>query len=121
MVTFLRKIFKPKLSREAFIAYYYKLPDSVSISWQRDGGFIVGSVKAGNHKFMTQGKNADDFIEMVNDSIIAVHDIPEDYIDVLRKNKTYLPSDEEWLKLNNGKVMKSRFSFIKEKRVLQRI
>lgn len=115
----LRKLFTPKLAREAFEAYFYRLPNNVRVSWFRDGKFIVGKVVAGEREFMTQGKNVDDFIEMVNDAVYAVENIPKNYIYTLRKIKTYEPSPAEEAKLRNLDVKKSELNFNKQKKVLE--
>ena len=122
MMKFIKMFFKPKLSREAFIAYFNKLPDTVEVSWMKDGGLIVGKVIAGDNEFMTQGRNADDFIEMVNDAVITAYRIPESYIEALKKTgKTYLPAKEVWINLNDGKITRSKFSFEKKAEVLRAV
>lgn len=110
---------KSKLSRVALIAYFHKLPDVIQVKWFRDGKFIVGEVIAGEHKFVTQGKDADDFIEMVNDSLIAVSSIPKEYIEAVRHYKTYKPQAEEEQKLRNGSIKGSIISVKKDERVLR--
>ncbi len=104
-----RYLSKPKLSREAFEAYFHRLPDGIEVNWRRDGKFIVGSVVADGKKFVTQGLNADEFIEMVNDAVITVFDIPEDYIDAINKSKAYSPTAEEYKRLNDNKISHSSF------------
>lgn len=83
------------LSIEAIEAYYHKIPNSIQVSWERDGDMIVGTVKAGNHEFYTQGKDADDFIEMVNDAVYTVYEIPFEYLDVIERLKPFSPSLEQ--------------------------
>lgn len=114
-----RIIFKPRLSREALEAYFFRLPNAIQVSWFRDGKFIVGKVNAGEHEFMTQGKNADDFMNMVNDAIYAVEDIPEDYIDVIQKMRTYKPPATEEAKLRNNQVANSVMALNKQEEVLR--
>lgn len=114
----LAMFFAPKLSKEAYVAYFHKLPDTVAVSWFRDGELIVGKVVAGDNEFMTQGKNAEDFIEMVNDAIITVYGIPKNYIEAL-KIKAYQPPPEVWTALNDGKITQSKFSFEKKTEALQ--
>lgn len=118
-MSFLTSFFKPKLAKEAFFAYFYRLPDVIQVKWFRDGDFIVGEVTAGEHKFVTQGKTADDFIEMVNDAIIVANSIPQDYIDVVRQYKTYRPSLEEENKLKNLSIKGSIISVRKDEKVLE--
>ena|SRR3989344_8177860 len=113
-----RHFFKPKLSQEAFAAYFNRLPDDINVSWHRDGKFIVGNVVAGEKHFMTQGLNADEFIEMVNDSVITVFNIPEDYVDIINKSKAYSPTKEEYRNLNDNKISHSSFGFKKREDAL---
>jgi len=110
---------KPDINRESFEAYFHKLPNNIQVSWSRDDKFIIGHIKAEEKEFMTQGYNADEFIEMVNDAVIAVYDIPEDYIDVLRwSKKTYSPDPEQRKLLEDANVRSGNFGSKKE-RVLQ--
>ncbi len=111
-------LFKPKLSHEAFVAYFNRLPDGIKVNWHRDGKFIVGNVSADGKKFMTQGLNADEFIEMVNDAVITVFNIPEDYVDVINKSKAYFPTEEEYRKLNDNKISHSSLGFKKREDAL---
>lgn len=119
-MNFLRRIFgKSTLSREALIAYHDKLPEVISVRWFRDGKLIVGEVEIEGNKFFTQGTNADDFMEMVNDAIITVKDIPKDYIDTIRDTKTYKPSLEEENKLRDAEVNGSIISAKKNRKVFE--
>lgn len=107
------------IDRDAFEAYFHKLPEKIQVSWLKDGKFIVGRIKAEEKEFMTQGYNVEEFIEMVNDAVIAVYDIPEDYIDVLRSSKkTYSPNPEQRKLLEDANVRSGNFGSKKEK-VLQ--
>ncbi len=81
---------KPRLSREAIEAYLNRLPDVIQVDWVRNDDFIVGEVKAGEHTFMTQGKDAQDFIDMVNDGVVMINKIPKNYREIILK--TYIPS-----------------------------
>lgn len=111
-----KKIFcKPEISQEAFDAYFFRLPEKVEVGWFRDGNYIVGKVKTDKKEFMTQGVNPQDFIEMVNDAIYTVSNIPEDYIDILRKVKTYSPPPQEKKKLEDLNIKKSFISLEKQK------
>jgi len=49
-------------------------------SWE---GIPWREVKAEDQEFMTQGVGGDNFIEMVNDAVYSMYDIPEDYIDAI--------------------------------------
>ncbi len=104
---------------EALVAYVQKLPDNVRVSWVRDGKFIVGEVEAGSHKFKTQAHSASEFIMMVNSAILAVHEIPEDYSELVARFKVYTPRPEEFKKLDDAAIKKSSFSSARnEKEVL---
>lgn len=113
-----KHLFKPKLSHEAFVAYFNRLPDNIEVRWRRDGKFIIGNVVANGKKFMTQGLNADEFIEMVNDAVITVFNIPENYVDVINKSKAYSPTEEEYKKLNDNRISHSSFGFKKREDAL---
>ncbi len=101
MLHFLKRFFEPDLPRESFIAYFNRLPDSIEVEWKRDGNFFVGRVKAGEYEFVTQGRNAREFIDTVNSSVSIVYDIPRRYIDLMMKVKTYLPADPRQLEALN--------------------
>lgn len=112
MTNFIKHIFfRPRLSREAWLAYFHRLPDTIEVDWQRDGGFIIGRVRAGEHRFCTQGRNAREFIEMVNDAIYAVFDIPEAYSGTL---KSYAPNHEDMQKLADGSIPAHAFNLKKQ-------
>jgi hypothetical protein len=95
--------------KEALIAYLHRLPDRIQVSWFRDGDFIVGEIKAGDHEFKTQAFSADEFVTMVNSAILAVNDIPDDYADLVSRIKVYEPRPEEFEKLNNAAIKRSSF------------
>ena len=107
----LDKLFKPEIYPEAFFAYFHKLPNEIQVAWFRDEGMIIGTVTADDKEFMTQGVDADDFIHMVNESLITSFDIPTDYFDVILKVRSYAPKPEEYKKLNDRKVQKSILGF----------
>lgn len=109
--------FKPNLSREALVAHLNKLPDNIEVDWFRNGDLIVGKVIAGEHTFMTQGKNAKDFIEMVNDGVNMINRIPKDYRDVIIA--AYKPPLEEIAKLENKDITKAFIFAHKNNEVLQ--
>jgi len=112
---------RPKLDSAALLAYLNRLPDGIQIHWFRDGDFIVGEVKAGGHIFMTQGKNAEDFIYMVNDAVISANKIPEDYIKFVRGIKTFIPPESELQKLRDQTVSGALISFQKNKEEVLKI
>lgn len=118
-MSFIKSLFKSKLSKEAFEAYFYRLPSTVEVSWFRDGKYIVGNIKANGQEFITQGLNADDFIEMVNDAVYAMFDIPDEYIDLIKTFKTYSPPTQEKQKLENTSINSSVIKLIKDEKQLQ--
>ncbi len=95
---------------EAFWAYYNKLPKRIGVTWWRDGELIVGEVLAEGVAFKTQGKSAKEFVDMVNDSLFAVYEIPIDYFALLEGNKFH-PSPEGFQKLNDMAIKKSDVNF----------
>lgn len=107
--------FKPKLSEEALEAYYNRLPEKVEVNWSRSGNFIIGEVTADGKSFMTQGKDADDFIFMVNDAILAFNEIPEDYQPRVRSSFAYNPPADELNKLKNASIKNAILSFQRKK------
>ena len=117
---FFRKIFfKPDLAQEAIEAYFYKLPDNIQVKWKRDGEFIVGWITAGDNEFMTQGYSAKDFIDMVNDAVYTYYEIPEDYVNVLSKFKSYSPPLKEVKRLENNDITEYSFGFKKNEEILK--
>lgn len=112
-----RKIVKPEIFPEVFFAYYHKLPDKIQVEWFRDGEYIVGNVIAGDKQFAAQGVDADDFIKMVNESVVLAFDIPQNYIDLILKNKLFVPSSiEERKKLEDLSIIRSSFGFVNSKK-----
>lgn len=109
------------LSREAIKAYFQRLPDTIQVTWFRDSGYIVGKIKAGENEFVTQGKNAEDFIAMVNDAVMTVYDIPVEYDDLIKSIKTYSPHLRELAKLEDMGVTKAQLTFYKNKDVLKAV
>src|SRR3989344_7851243 len=105
---------KPSLTQEQFFAYFHKLPDGISVDWKRDGKFIIGKVQAGDFEFMTQGKTAEQFVDMVNDAVLTVFDIPRDYVDILREVKSYNPPEDAWRSLCDQSVKKSYIAIKKD-------
>ena len=97
---------------EAFWAYFHRLPQKISVEWFRDGKFIVGRIDAEGDKFMTQGVSADEFIEMVNDALFSFYEIPVEYFGAL-KSRSFVPKPEEYEKLNDAAVVKSKMGLEK--------
>ncbi|MEK7643979.1 MAG: hypothetical protein AAB390_01605 [Patescibacteria group bacterium] len=111
-----KRIIKPEIYSEAFFAYFHKIPNNIQVEWFRDGDFIIGNVTAGDKKFITQGLNTDDFVRMVNESLVVVYDIPQNYTDLILKNKPFAPSVEERKKLDDISIMKSSFGSVVKKK-----
>jgi len=102
---------KRRLSQEAFWAYYHRLPNAIRVRWFRDGDLIIGEINDGKKKFFTQGKDADDFIIMVNDALITAYNIPQDYFEFIRKSKMFSPKPNERRILENIKIKKATFGW----------
>lgn len=98
------------ISREALIAYFNRLPAGITVRWEKDGQYIIGTINAEKNEFMTQSKNPDDFVDMVNDAIYTVYNIPERY---RRHMKSYLPSGDELKKLGSSKILNSTLNIRK--------
>ncbi len=111
---------KPRLSVEAFDAYYHKLPDQIEVRWFRDSGMIIGEVTAGDKKFMTQGKDASDFVEMVNDAVYTVYEIPRDYLGIIKESHSFSPKEHILKVLSDGKTL-SGDMLVKKEKALQAI
>ena len=116
MLREIKQIFSHKtvLDRDAFKAYYDRLPEKIDIKWFRDGNFIIGDIKTEDHHFKTQGVSGDDFIEMVNDSLYTVYDIPQDYLKALSKVKSYEPDALSLERLNNSGIKQSEIRLEKQ-------
>jgi len=108
-----KQFFKKDYSQEAFEAYSLKLPNIIQVRWFRDGKFIIGEIEADGYKFMTQGRNAKEFIEMVNDALFAVYEIPEDYIDLLSKTHKFEPNEQAKSLLMDKSILRSEFGIKK--------
>ena len=102
---------------EAFWAYFNRLPKKISVEWFIDGKFIVGRIDAYVDKFMTQGVSADEFVEMVNDTLFSFYEIPSEYFEVLKNKKSFIPKPEEYEKLNDVAVVKSKMGLEKKELV----
>jgi len=113
---FIYNLFKPKLEREAFEAYFDKLPNRIKVKWFRDGKFIIGEIEAEGDKFLTQATSANEFIEMVNDTLFAFYEIPSEYINDLLQYKRFVPPESALELLRDGSIRNSKISF--EKRLV---
>ncbi len=108
-----------KTEYEALIAYLNRLPDEVAVQWKRDGGYITGVIKAPEiGEFETQGKNAKDFIEMVNDAIFVAYDIPIEYFDPIQKVRQYLPPADQLIKLSDKSIKNAHFNAMGNEKAL---
>jgi len=110
----LANLFRPKLQDEAMEAYFHRLPNRIQVDWFRDGAFIIGNIFADGNKYMTQALSANEFIEMVNDTLLAVYNIPIEYQKELLKYKKFRPSIEQYNELNNIAIKKSSLQFEKQ-------
>ncbi|MBN1585686.1 hypothetical protein JW899_04980 [Candidatus Uhrbacteria bacterium] len=101
-----------KIVYEVLVHHRANLPNkNIHVSWEKDGEFIVGTIRIGKDEFMTQGKSAREFVEMVNDAIYAVYDIPPEYADQLGGNFRLLPNEDDFRKLDDAAVRKSSLDF----------
>lgn len=110
---FLRKIgvIEP-LYPEALVAYYHRLPNTITVNWFRDGQYIIGRINAEGYEFATQALSPEEFVEMVNDAVFAVYEIPGAYFEFL-KEKQFKPSTEALANLQNTSIPSSSMSFQK--------
>ncbi len=106
------KVVPPEIIPEVLVAYYQKLPSNIQVSWWRDDGYIVGNVEAGALTFPTQGKNAEDFIRMINEGLLVVLNVPIEYSTVILANGLFAPSRIEREKLENSDVLQSNFGLL---------
>jgi hypothetical protein len=112
-----RALFSPEISVEALEAYYNRLPSTISVKWHREMGYIVGEVQVeDNQPFYTQAKNGKQFIEMVNEALMVVYEVPKDYHDVLKSFRKFIPRNpEELKKLYNNDCLEGTLGVSKEK------
>jgi len=113
---FLARLFPQNyIFKEALECYLTRLPKDISVKWRRDErGFIVGKIIVNDNEFVTQGKDAKDFIEMVNDTIFSVYEIPTEYINKIGKNY-FIPSVEQLEKLKDKSIKESFLGLEKQK------
>lgn len=106
LVNLKNKIFHPEIIQEVATSYNHKLPTHVEVSWFRDGDFIIGNINIEGNVVMTQAKSAEEFVEMVNETIYAVCEVPTSY--ALHGNlRKLVPPDSEYQKLTNNLVKSS--------------
>lgn len=111
-------LIQSKPCREVLEANFYKLPEKIEVEWFRDGKFIIGIIKVDGHEYKTQALSSDEFIEMVNDTLYTVYEIPNSCINVLSKIKRFYPSQEELNKLNNNLIKRSDMNLVREKKLV---
>lgn len=104
-------LFKPKLEKEAYDAYFNRLPNAIQVEWFRDDDFIIGRITVENEEFFTQALSAGEFVDMVNELLLNVYNIPGKYHSVLLKEKKFRPSVEQFNLLNNAAIVKSQMEF----------
>ena len=106
--------------QEVVMANFNKLPDKIEITWFRDGEYIIGNIKTEDNTYMTQAVSADEFVEMVNDTLLAAYEIPHNCINIIRNIKKFVPTKEQFAELNNIAIKKSESSLIliKEKQLI---
>lgn len=98
---------------EVLLWHRRNLPSQgIEVSWTRDGEYIVGSIQVDGSTFMTQGKTAQEFVEMVNDALYAAYNVPLRYAQQLGGLYRLLPSEQEFARLNDVAVEKSSINFV---------
>jgi len=115
LANFWRKLASPftnaAIIREVVTAHLNKLPDGIFVEWFREDGYIIGKVKADDKEFITQGKNAVDFIRMVNESVVAAFNIPAEYSEAVLQSYSFPPTPEALRELNDSSVQSASFGF----------
>jgi len=108
------KFYQQKPCVEVIDSSFNKLPDEIEITWFRDDKFIIGEIVADGNTYMTQALSAKEFVDMVNDTLFAAYEIPENCFSILKKNKKFEPTKEGFERLNNVAIKSSKMSFVKE-------
>ncbi|MEK7545762.1 MAG: hypothetical protein AAB554_01635 [Patescibacteria group bacterium] len=90
-------------------AYFHKLPQNLRVDWFRDSGYIVAKIVADGKEYRTQGKDAEDLFLMVNDCLYTAYGIKARHKEKMLHVRSYRPPQDEWVKLNDGKVQMSAF------------
>jgi len=104
------------IDHEVYEALWNKLPKEIHVEWVRDGRHLVGKVRADDFTFMTQAESAEEFVEMVNDSLFAVYEIPKKYFRFF-SDRRFVPNKKQFKRLNDASVRKSKMGFYKKKLV----
>lgn len=95
-----------QLTPEALFAYANRLPESVMVTWFRDGEFIIGHITAEQLDVMTQATTPREFVTMVNDAVFAAYEIPVRYFSALSA-RSFRPVAREYQKLSNRAIANS--------------
>lgn len=107
------RIFPSEIIKEVAISYNHKLPTNVQVSWFRDGNFIIGNINVDGSTVMTQAESADEFVDMVNETIYAVYGIPLEYAQHGGMKK-FFPRPAEFQKLDNVAIKSSKMDLTVE-------
>ncbi|MFA5359756.1 MAG: hypothetical protein WC349_02235 [Patescibacteria group bacterium] len=107
-----------KPCKEVLEASFNKLPEEIKVNWFRDGKYIIGVIEVDGHEYKTQALSADEFVDMVNDTLYTVYDIPNNCINILSKIKRFRPKQDEFNKLKNNAVEYSNMSLVREKKLV---
>jgi len=108
-------LLRPKIEPEAYFAYLHRLPDSVNVGWQRKEGYILGTVKISGFTFCVQGKDAREFVKLVNEGVLVAFDTPKEYLPLLLDNPRFVLPKEDWDRLLGSKKS-SATTFIQDKK-----
>ena len=117
LVNIFSSLMQVKPCKEVLEASFHKLPAQIQVEWFRDGKYIIGNIKADGHEYKTQALSPDEFIEMVNDTLYAVYEIPNNCINTLSKIKRFRPGKEEIKQLYNNSIKHSDMSLVREEKL----
>lgn len=96
---------------EVLVNHKANLPSNgVSVTWEREGDFIVGKIFADNNVFIAQGRSAKEFVECVNDTLYAAYKVPIKYAERFGGDYRLTPPANEFRALNNKAIMSSKLS-----------
>lgn len=109
------KLCPSQIDYEILNAHLRKLPNTIKVSWFRDGKYIIGKIHAEGKEYITQAISAKEFVEMVNDVLLSIYNIPVEFVDIAAKYKKFVPPQEDFEKLNNINVSGSNLQFIEQK------
>ncbi len=95
---------------EVLLHHKSNLPNTIHVSWERDGEFIVGKIEAHNETLIAQGRSANDFIESVNDTLYAAYHVPMKYAERFGGDYRLTPPAKAFAALNDAAIQKSSLS-----------